>query len=75
MACPSVDPKLFWMGPKGFNLWMAIPRKILQLRESRNRGIKEWQFNIPQGSIPWGPRGISGNEIFLNLYAYYKKSQ
>ena len=43
-------------------------------------GIEEWQFNIPSGSrkiksIPRGPRGISGNEIFLNLHAYYKKSQ
>ena len=26
------------------------------------RGSKEWQFFIPRG-----PRGISGNEIFLNL--------
>ena len=38
--------------------------------------IKEWQFNIPWGlrkikSIPQGPRGISGNMIFLNLHTYY----
>ena len=60
---------------------MAIPRNISLLWE--NRGIKEWQFNIPRGSwkiksIPWGPRGpqgISGNDILLNLQVYYKKSQ
>ena len=44
------------------------------------RGIEEWHFNIPRGSrkiksIPRGPLGILGNEIFLNLHAHYKKSK
>ena len=64
--------KPFW-GNKG---WQFLGR----FHSSGNQEIKEWQFNIPRGtrrikSIPRGPRGISGNEIFWNLHAYYKKSQ
>ena len=41
MACFFVDSKLFWMGRKGLNLWMEIPRKIslLEAEESRNGNL------------------------------------
>ena len=35
-----------------------------------SRGIEKWR---KIKSIPRGPRGISGTEVFLNLHGYYKK--
>ena len=66
------------------NMWKIFPLisskkpltqgwQFLRLyHSSRNRGIKEWQFNIPRGSrkinfIPRGPRGISRNKFTLML--------
>ena len=58
-------------------LGMAIPQKISFLGESRNRGMVIYHSSgIEEDKIySSGSSGISGNEVFLNLHDYYKKSQ